>query len=128
MFGKKSLICIGAALVSAISIPAIGATISHRAKKHALAHPVKHAVLHVVKATVKTTAKPVTHVKPSVLVVHHAKKTRKSATKLAKSAKLTNQPQIGVLAMHSGHGTMAAPVKSPGSHLLAATVKVKTGK
>ena len=114
MIGKKMLMWIGAGLLSAATIPAIGATLSHRGKLHAV-KPVSHG-FKLIHTAVKPVVRKASHVKHTALVVKHAKKT-------------VAHTGMGVLAMHSGHATLVkhtAPAKRVAGHLLAATSKVKT--
>ena len=128
MIAKKMLMWIAAGTLSAASIPAIGATISHHVRKHA-AKPV--AVSHHVaaKPTVKTAAR---HVKPTVLAVHHVKKMKHVKTTAVHAKASASHGTVGVLAMHSGHATLVKPVShktvAPAkttTHLLAAKVKTQ---
>ncbi len=124
MIGKKMLMWIGAGLLSAATIPAIGATLSHRSKLHAV-KPVSHG-FKLIHTSSKPVVKTVSHVKHTVLVAKHAKKSVHAKLTTKKSAAHTG---MGVLAMHSGHATLtkkAAPAKRVAGHLLAATSKVKT--
>lgn len=123
MIGKKMLMWIGAGVLSVASIPAIGATVSHRAKT---LHHKPVAVTHHVATRLSTK-----RVKPTVLAMHHTKKLT-AGKKSTVHAKATSHGTIGVLAMHSGHATLAKPIvhktvtaKKPVTHLLAATSKVK---
>ena len=92
MIGKKTMLWIGAGLVSAVSIPAIGATL-HRHHKLVHVKPVSHAaqVFHAVhRASIKPATHTVKHaVKPATLLASHVVKKNKSLkTKVANSASL----------------------------------------
>ena len=117
MIGKKLLMWIGAGLLSVATIPAIGATLSHRTKLHT-AKPVSHG-FKIIHHSAKPAAKLASYVK-------HAKKHSHTKLTMKKTAAHTG---MGVLAMHSGHATLVkhnAPTKRVAGHLLAATSKVKT--
>jgi hypothetical protein len=117
MIGKKMLLWIGAGLLSAASIPAIGATVSHR----------HHAKAHVARKTA-----PVAHVSRAK---SHAKLTHRTAThkRLAtpkRSHASTAHKTYGITSMHSGRTNAAKPAAKvvamkrtvkPRTHLLAAT-------
>ena len=114
MINKKMFMWMGAGLLSAVTIPAIGATLSHHHKR-------AHAKL-VSHPTHLVTAKPASHFsKPTLLVAAHS---TKKHVKTAKHSKLAIKPAVGVLAMHSGRSTTTGF----NSHLLAATTKVKTNR
>jgi hypothetical protein len=117
MIGKKMLLWIGAGVLSVASIPAIGATVSHRhqsARSHAVAHktaPVAHASR--ARSHAKLTHRTTTH--------------KKLATKRSHAS--TAHKTYGVTSMHSGRTNSAKPtaktvsMKStakPRAHLLAA--------
>lgn len=126
MIGKKLLMWIGAGLLSVATIPAIGATLSHRAKLHTV-KPVSHG-FKIIHHSAKPTVKLNSHVKHASLTAKQAKK--HSHTKLTmKKTKTAAHTGMGVVAMHSGHATLVkhtAPTKRVAGHLLAATSKVKT--
>ena len=124
MIGKKLLMWIGAGLLSVATIPAIGATLSHRAKLHTV-KPVSHG-FKIIHHSAKPTVKLNSHVKHASLTAKHAKKHSHTKLTMKKTAAHTG---MGVLAMHSGHATLVkhtAPTKRVAGHLLAATSKVKT--
>ena len=126
MIGKKMMLWMGAGLVvSAVSIPAIGATVRHHRKLHA--KPVSQGV-HLTAPAAKT----VSHAKkPTTLLAARTVK-KQALVKVGKSQKTGIHSQFGVLAMHSGRATAtpaaakSATHKSIASHLLSATVKTKT--
>lgn len=126
MFTRKMLMWVAASTLSAASIPAIGATVTHRAKHHT-AKPA--AVTHHV--AVKNTAK---HGKSTLLASHKGKQLKSTKLTHAKTAKAAStHGTTGVLAMHSGHATQTKLIshKAPAAkkfttHLLAASTKVKT--
>ena len=118
MIGKKMLVWIGAGVLSLGSIPAIGATVSHRhhARTHATAHKTA-PVAHVSRA--KSHAKP---------MVHRAATHKKLATKHAH--RTATHKTYGITSMHSGRTNAAKPAAKPvamkstarpRAHLLAAT-------
>ena len=122
MIRTKLLMWVGAGLLSVASVPAIAATRTHRAK-HLHATPAKHvAAIH--SPVVKTAVKSASHAKSTKLVVASRK-----SHKLAKSVKTVAHTNLGITAMHSGHAKSAKPViasaRTSGSHLLAASTKVK---
>ncbi len=124
MIGKKMLMWFGASLLSVATIPAIGATLSHRAKLHAI-KPASHGI-KLIHTAAKRSVKTVSHVKHTSLMSKHSKKL--SHAKLTKKS-ASASTGMGVLAMHSGHATLVkhnAPAKRVAGHLLAATSKVKT--
>lgn len=124
MIGKKMLMWIGAGLLSVATIPAIGATLSHRAKLHAV-KPVSHGFT-LIHHKAKPSVKLVSHAKRASLTARHAKKHAHTKLTMKKTATHTG---MGVLAMHSGHAKLVkhtAPAKRVAGHLLAAISKVKT--
>ena len=135
MIGKKMLLWIGAALLSAATIPAIGATVSHRAKKlhgqrvHQVLH---HKVSH--KTAVKTvghktlahkTAARSTHLKSTHLVKlqHGAHRTHLVHSTHAAHRLHATRAATGIRSMHSGRTTL---VEAPASKS-AKVVAVKHG-
>jgi hypothetical protein len=123
MLAKKTMMWIGAGLMSAVTIPAIGATVHHHRK---LTHlKATTHVAHTVASAAKPAVKTVAHVtKPTTLIASHTVKKHKTL-KTAKSVKAASTSQYSVLAMHGGTG--AEPHVT--SHLLAATTtKKKTNR
>ena len=118
MIGKKMLLWIGAGVLSLGSIPAIGATISHR--HHARAHATNKAapVSHVSRAA-----------KPHAKLTHRSAATRKKLATRRTHATAAHKT-YGITSMHSGRTNATKPaaktvaMKSTAksrSHLLAAT-------
>ena len=117
MIGKKMLLWIGAGVLSAASIPAIGATVSHR----------HHAKTH---ATHK--AAPVSHVsrpKPHAKLTHRTAATHKKLATRRTHATAAHKT-YGITSIHSGRTNATKPaaktvaMKStakPRTHVLAAT-------
>ena len=135
MIGKKMLSWIVAGLLSVAAIPAIGATVSHRAKSHART---THRVIRHRTATKaishKTTAHKLAARKLAArkLVSHKVTKTSRASaahrTHLVHATRAATRLQatrvVGITSMHSGRTTLtkATVTKAkPATHLLAAT-------
>jgi hypothetical protein len=109
MITKKLLTWIGAGLLSAITIPAIGATAKHLSHRTARTHT-KHVI---------TAASTHKH------VVRHAtaRKTTRASARLHghKSSRLASRRLPAISSMHSGHSTRTASAAT--THARHATVR-----
>ena len=135
MIGKKMLSWIVAGLLSVAAIPAIGATVSHRAKSHArTAHRTIHRRAGAKTISHKTTARKLAarNAAARKLVSHKVTKASRASavhrTHLVHATRAATRLQatrvVGITSMHSGRTTLtkAAVTKArPATHLLAAT-------